>query len=557
MTSFSLSNRNLPAESFEALSEVLSRRFAERNCSLVTGKADVDLVFGLDAALPHDSYLVNEENGCVLVSADSVANVFAGVGRYLLLGLFDGDGNFATPKLPISHKMKKSVRGIYLASHFYNFHHNAPLEEECNHIAEQALRGFNALMMVIGMQHYNSYSDPEAVEMIGRVKKQLAFGRKCGMSSALILFSNTGFANYPKHVAAKMTKDENGHYTRDLCAEFITEVCPSLPEGMDYCRNALEELFKAFRGEDIKYFYLWPYDEGGCQCDACYPWATNGFMKIADVARKLMATYFPQAELCISTWHFNLSNPTEWEDFYAHLAAGEYSWAPYVMTAFQSGRLPAVIQKNGVPEGVRFIDFPEISMQNPGKPWGGYGATPFPMYLNNVEENCGAIHDGGYLYSEGRYEDIDKFMVAGFYCGYYTHTADALRDYFRSEFGISDRAAQNELVRACQLMESAHKRDCYPPADENGCWRFQILWGTAVPEVRRIIDAADAAMNGTLKKTWRWRLMYIRAHLDFILYSNGYRLKNSPEAQELLKELWKISCVCEKTKSCVYPPLNM
>ncbi len=556
MTTFSLQNRNLPKDSFDTLKTVLERRFSERLCG-VADKADINFIFEINDKIEKDSYNVKDENGSVLVSADCVSNVFAGVGRFLLKGLFDGKGGFCAPSLPIEHRMKKSVRGIYLASHFYNFHHNAPMEEECQHIAEQALRGFNALMMVVAMQHYNSYDEPEAREMIERVKKQLAFGRRCGMSSALILFSNTGFANYPKSLAANMEPDEHGHYLRKIYAEFITEVCPSLPGGLEYCRDAIEAIYKAFSGEDIKYFYIWPYDEGGCQCDACYPWPTNGFMRVADAAREMLPKYFPDASLCISTWHFNVNNPNEWDDFYAHLAKGEYNWAPYVMTCFQSGRLPGVIAKNGIPDGVRFVDFPEISMQNPAKPWGGYGANPIPMYLNNVEENIGAYNNGGYLYSEGRYEDINKFIVAGFYCGYYTHTADCLKDYFRSEFSVTDEFTLNELVRACQLMESSLKRDHIAPADENDCWHFRTKWGTAIPEVKKIIDRVDAVLPEAVEKSWRWRLLFIRANLDYVLYSNGYKFKDSEYAQTLLRELCGISYVCENTKFCVNPPLGI
>ncbi|MBR5060067.1 MAG: hypothetical protein IKX06_04770, partial [Clostridia bacterium] len=92
--------------------------------------------------------------------------------------------------------------------------------------------------------------------------------------------------------------------------------------------------------------------------------------------------------------------------------------------------------------------------------------------------------------------------------------------------------------------------------DDGTPWRFQIRWATAAPEIKKIVDAADRLLPAKLRSSFKWRLFFIRAHLDFILYSNGYRLKDSPEAQELLAELCRISCVTERTKYCVCPPLG-
>ncbi len=560
MTVFHPVNSNLPADAYAILLDALKRKAEERGVRVAKRRTDKSLTlrFVVSSRLHPDSFSVTEKrtggDRFIRIAGSDVSCVFAALGRFLTLSGFDCNGGFEPPALPLRHRMRKPVRGIYLASHFYNFHHNSPIEEECAYVADQALRGFNQIMLCIGIQHYRTLRDPEALEMIERTKKVFAFASAIGMKTALIAFSNTGMDGFPKEFAAE-EKADGVRYTRNITAEFVTELCPSTEGGMREIERIHREFFEAFSDTRVDYFYLWPYDEGGCLCEKCYPWSTNGFMKIADLDRRLMKEYGVRGELCVSTWHFGVQMPGEWDNFYSHLEKGEYSWAPYIMTAFQSGRLPRVIAEKGIPEGVHFVDFPEISMQNPAHPWGGFGATPFPMYLNNVEENVGAYNEGGFLYSEGIYEDVNKYLVAGFYCGYYTYTGDALRDYFAFEFGIYDRAVQNELVRACQLMESAHKRETSHP-DDGTPWRFQIRWGTAVPEVKRIIDKADKQVPPPLRNGWKWRLFVIRARIDHILYSNGYRLKDSPEAQKLLSELCAISHVCEKTKYCVCPPLG-
>ena len=552
-------NANLPRDAFGVLKSRIAAKAKERGCR-VARKTDgaLTLRFCVDRRLAPDSFEIAEKKtgsgSIVRLAGSDIPCVFAAAGRFLVLSRFDGKGGFTPPELPLRHRMKKPVRGIYLASHFYNWHHSSPIEEELEYIADQALRGFNQIMLCVGIQHYRTLRDPEALEMIGRIKRIFAFTSSIGMKNALIAFSNTGMDGFPREFAAE-EKADGVFYTRDITAEFITELCPSTEGGMREIERIQREFFSSFAGTPVDYYYLWPYDEGGCLCEKCRPWSTNGFMKVAALDRRLMKEYGIGGELCISTWHFGVQMPGEWENFYPRLESGEYSWAPYIMTAFQSGRLPSVIAEKGIPHGVRFVEFPEISMQNPAHPWGGFGATPFPMYLNNVEENTGAYNEGGFLYSEGIYEDINKYIVAGFWCGYAEHDVQSMREYFGFEFGIYDDAAAAELVRACQLMESCHRRETSHP-DDGTPWRFQIRWATAAPEIKKIVVAADPLLPAKLRRSWKWRLFIIRAHLDFILYSNGYRLKDSPEAQELLAELCRISCVTERTKYCVCPPLG-
>ena len=555
---FSLSNRNLPDGAFAVLSDAIGRLLSARGCALSERKDALRIVFATDRRLRDDSFAVRSRRDSAgeytEVAGYDIPCVFAGAGRYFTLSRFDCRGGFEPCQLPLRHKMKKPVRGLYLASHFYNWHHSSPIGDELDYIADQALRGFNQIMLCVGIQHYRTLRDPEALEMIGRIKRIFAFTSSIGMKNALIAFSNTGMDGFPREFAAE-EKADGVFYTRDIVAEFVTELCPSTAGGMREIERIQREFFSSFADTHVDYYYLWPYDEGGCLCEKCRPWSTNGFMKVAELDRRLMKEYGIGGELCISTWHFGAQMPGEWANFYPHLESGEYSFAPYIMTAFQSGRLPSVIAEKGIPRGVRFVEFPEISMQNPAHPWGGFGATPFPMYLNNVEENTGAYNEGGFLYSEGIYEDINKYIVACFWCGYAEHDAQSMREYFGFEFGIYDGAVASELVRACQLMESSHRRETSHP-DDGTPWRFQIRWGTAVPEVKKIVEAAESSVPARLRPSWKWRLFAIRAELDYILYSNGYRLKDSARAQELLAELWRIYCVTEKTKYCVCPPLG-
>ncbi len=560
---FSLINKNLPEVSFDVLRNALAARLEARNVTL-GDNGDKVLSLEIDPAMEADSYKIWEEGDTTFFAANDLCTVFAALGRYFVRGVFDQKGGFTPETLPVSHKMRTSLRGMYCASHFYNFWHAAPLDEVYDKIVDLAFRGCNCLMLCYGVQHYKSPKEPEAAVFIERMKQMLKFADKCGIAPALILFSNSGFKDSHKGLEATTKLDGTGHYEREQVAEFATEICPSTDAGMKEIERQQREFFEAFADTPVKYFALWPYDEGGCMCAKCYPWVTNGFMKIADLCRRLIKEYGYDAEIIISTWQFDVRKRTEWEIFYKELAKGTYSWSPYVMTDFRPrGKMHRVFRENGIPEGVRLIDFPEISMCN-AKPWGGFGTNPITMAMDNIYQNCGKFHDGGFPYSEGIYEDINKWVCLGFYTGHYAYAADAVRDYIRYEFGVEDT---DDLLRAVQLMESTLVRGT-ERTDEEGhfivtdgvegrqpdkTYRFRINFNKPVPEIYRIVTAWDAKMPEKLKKGWKWRLVYLRAVLDQELLENDFVTRNSEAAQKAYHEMNEISHTWD-AKFCVHPP---
>ncbi len=536
MTKFELINKNVDCKAFSEIKKIVSKRLTDRNCKICAG--DIKITFALDETLEKDSYAVTGEAKNVVVSADCLINLYAGIGRYMILGLFDCKGEFEAPELPIKHKMKKSLRGMYFATHFYNYHHVASEEEVFDSIADLALKGYNSLACLIGIQHYESYHDPDAQDMIARVKLELNYCAKLGMKPAMVTFTNTGYHTVPAGLEAQTKMDDSGRYRRDMTAEFITEICPSKPEGMAEIERQHRDFFEFFKDTRIDYIICWAYDEGGCLCEKCYPWVTNGFIKVVELDRKLLKEYgYDKTEIILSTWHFMNLKLDEWDIFYEKLAVGEYSYASYIMTAFQAGFPPKVIKDNGVPKGVRFIDFPDISMRFM-KTWGGFGANPIPMFLDAVEENCGDYHDGGYPYSEGVYENINEFICANFYCGYHKRSADAMKDYFRFEYGIVGEDAE-KLVKAAQLMEMDLSGRKIIKNENGEPWVIDIgiVGGAAAPEVYRLVTAVEPHVPEALSKGWKWRCFYLRAVVDYRIYINRGVVKYDEEAQAAFQEI--------------------
>ena len=97
----------------------------------------------------------------------------------------------------------------------------------------------------------------------------------------------------------------------------------------------------------------------------------------------------------------------------------------------------------GVPGQLPLLNFPEISMwgQNP---WGGYGANPLPGRLQRLWNQTQHKLAGGFPYSEGIYEDINKVICSQLYWDGYRPTLDAVKDYIAFEFSpdVVDTVAQ-------------------------------------------------------------------------------------------------------------------
>ena len=110
------------------------------------------------------------------------------------------------------------VRGMYFATHFHNFYHDAPLEEVTRYIEELALWGCNALLVWFDMHHYDSLQDPAAQQMIHRLRGMLTAANAVGMGAGLLFLANEGYRSSPP--ALRVTPAP---------AQYNVEICPSQP----------------------------------------------------------------------------------------------------------------------------------------------------------------------------------------------------------------------------------------------------------------------------------------------------------------------------------------
>ena len=483
---------------------------------------EYSIELSLDPTLPENGFLIKREKEKVFLSAKDLASLFCGSGT-LLHGDERADG---------FHAMKKPFRGIYFATHFDNYYCRASETELEEYIADLALWGFNVLVFWHDMHHFESWEAPSAKAHRERLFFLAECAGKCGMKVVSLHLANEGPMDVKTSLRARKLP---GIYSRG--GWYDSQICPSLPEG----RKELEAHFQKVIRDFLlplkpDHVILWPYDQGGCQCENCSPWGGNGFIKASSCFAELLKKQLPGCGIIFSTWFMD---------------AGETA---LLAEAIRKGVLPCsyltIEQEHRAlntllpePEDISIIGFPDISMRM--NPWGGWGMDPQPTALQKEWDECKTCRQGGYLYSEGIFDDINKIIFSQFYCwdrdagetvrlyGSYMcgeKYADAFTEmiYAMEENAYAVRidprekmlAVQKELFRESpepsfdQLIHTLEKNGL------SGCWQYvmkkkgnDFLFHRA-ETAKRNCECIEYFLPANVKNSPFWRIIRARVTID-------------------------------------------
>ena len=536
--------------SYSILEKSLRRYLCLRSVPLGEETGDCYTVsVSTDGSLKNDRYRIScAENSAVILAANDCA-VHAAVGRLLLESSFNGRGAFVPPEAgkTIDFTPAKPIRGMYFATHFYNFYHSAPLGEVFEVVEDLAMRGCNSILVWFDMHHFTGMDDPGARELAERLRAILKYANQIGISGSLTMLGNEAFSTSPEHLRAEWRAV--GKYKLPPNDHYHLEICPNKEGGIEEILRERREMLSAFADLDIRYVCYWPYDQGGCTCEKCQPWGANGFMKLLPHFQALVKEMLPKCEIIVSTWYFDKFIDGEWDAFYPQMSGPLFRDIHYVMAFFFHGKMPECVAKGGVPEGIRFVDFPEISMYS-CNPWGGYGASVLTNFLDETNRNSGHLYSGGFPYSEGIFEDANKFIEMGIYTGLYPNAYDALRAYVKSEFCCGDE----ELYEAVLKTETALAR-----TKERNLPQFRcvIQDPSDIEFVYRTFQKYQKLLPGPITASRNFRLFYLRSVIDYELMTHEYYPIRSEVCQEAMREICRIYSADERTKRWVCPPVGI
>ena len=462
------------------------------------------LRFALDTTVPAEGFrLTNTENGITITGADFLALMY-GAGQFLHKSQYSTEGIIPTAwrgqSVPATGK-----RMIFFAQHFHNWYQRCSADEIREHIEDLVLWGINGVVSVFSCLNLTSWEDPNLAELVDLFRKTLSAARAMNLKIG-IEYSNVDFMVPNKAVAADK---------KYMISQTGNLVCPSTEEGFAYYQWMLSKILDytdEFGGLD--FITIWSYDEGGCSCDKCWPWGGKGFYNMAHRISKYIKERYPKIEIWLATWYLGRHperQKDEWPLLYQHLqedaAKGDY-WADYLLLETRDD-YPAVfypVQHGQPTEHTKLLTFPDVSMTGI-TPWGAFGAICTPEMMKRQESPFAPHCNGGYLYTEGIFDDINKVITLGLYWDRDRSTDETLTDYCRYEYkGIDPQ----DFIQLVYLIERSHlktNRFDRQPCDLQYC---DAAWQLA----QKINEAADE----NTKTYWRWRIVYIRAYLDKVRY---------------------------------------
>ena len=535
-----LINISMNDDGFSILEKTAIRLLSMRKIALSEG---YEVSLSVDDDLTDERYIIDSDNhSASLRAADGLA-LFAAFGRFLRLSSFDGKGGFEPYVGKLDFTPKKKLRGMYFATHFENFYHSAPIGKVYEVVEDLALRGCNSLLVWFDMHHFDSMLDTGAQALVSRLHDILAYANKLGIGGSLTMISNEGFASSPVDLRAEWQVQNGYHAEPD--SHYHVEICPSKEGGIAEILRARREMLAYFSDLKIDYVVYWPYDQGGCTCKDCAPWGANGFLKLLPHFKSLINEMMPNTKIIVSAWYFDRFTSGEWKGFTERLGDKAFDGIPYVLSFFANGELPEVLKQKGMPKDFGFIEFPEISMWT-CSPWGGYGASHLAAFLERNNLTGKNIYSGAFPYSEGIFEDANKYIELSLYSGEHESTFDALRDYVRFEF-CSD---SDELYEALRLTETSLARKRSRPGDYI---KVTMNDTSEVEHIREIFEKYNSILPENITSSRNFRLFYLRTLIDSeIVRNDGFAIR-SELCQNAMKELDEIYYVNEKTCPWVRP----
>jgi len=501
---------------------IVSRAFAilkdriEQRCSAKVVQTDdtAQVILSIDNALPSDAFRIEGAASPVHISGGSPRGLLYGIGKFLRTSHYDGTLGISSWRG--TSEPRGTLRGMYFASHFHNWYCQASTSEISQYMEDLSLWGVNAVKVIFPMINLRDWNDPQAEPAIAALRQYAKTAKELGLLFATGV-NNTMFIGAPKEIRAVPLPDpthrrgNSGH-----------PICPSNPQGHEYLMENAGQLFEKLSDIGLDIVVFWPYDEGGCACDKCTPWGSNGYLKLSRDFAQLGRRYFPNLKTVLSTWMFDTPPEGEWQGL-ADALAKDNGWVDYIL-ADSHEDFPRYPLDIGVPGKRPLLNFPEISMWG-NSPWGGFGANPLPSRFQRLWDQVKHVVEGGFAYSEGIYEDTNKAIVAQFYWDRDRSARTTLEEYVAYEFGSG---VSEDVLALIDLLETAASQSYRKEPVDTG--KVQQAW--------QLAEGIHARLPDWVKRNWRWEILYLRALLDRERFGGGGL--ETPEAEAAMLRLIEI-----------------
>lgn len=523
---------------------IFSNRIARRCAATTTLRpADFTLTLSVDPTIGVDGFRISGGETGVSIAGNCPRAVVYGLGKFLRTSGYSAEG-FHPSRWQGTSVPTSPFRAIQLDTHWCNSYHTAPEHELREYVEDVILWGINYMEFVFPLIDLHNWDDPEVDRITGQICTLYTTAKALDVKVGMEIVPNQDFVEQNIDIAAELCPGRPGGLVGH-------NICPNRPGALEYiCSYTHGRTFEHLKAHGIALDFIcfWPYDEGGCSCEKCAPWGANGYLKACKAVYNAIRNDVPGVEVILSTWCFDVVKGTdgtwmktneEWEGLSRALEK-DSSWIDYILCDAH-GDFPRYPLEHGVPAGLPMINYPEISMYGL-TPWGGFGANPLPDHFQRLWHQARDLVQGGMAYSEGIFNDINKAVVSQFYWNRDTTADETVREYINYEYSP---AVCDTVRQAIRCIERNH---CSVRADRNLDLARQAV---------DLLRAAEEHMDLWAKKSWRWRILVIRAQLDLLRYTRSAEhpelledhsinlgsvrpLKGCEEAKPLLTELCQI-----------------
>lgn len=482
--------------------DILARGIEERSGAHIQAdnKDCFQISLSIDHSIGTESYGISDtpDGGVGITGGDGLGLLY-GVGKFLRSSEYGG--GFVPGRWRGRSAPECPVRGMYFAVHFNNFYEAAPVAEVERYLEDLTLWGLNAIAFHFPPQQFDGFDDPNARRSIDRIRTLMLAAKRIGLKVGLLEAVNIGFKSTPERLYYTPFPDNLGRR-----GHLGTLLCPSSPDGREYLLRQWSGLIDEFNDIDLDFFVSWPYDEGGCGCGKCWPWGREGYLRISEDISEIFRGKYPASKFVLSTWMYDTPPTGEWDGLSRYMAENG-PWIDYIMADAHED-FPRYPLDNPVPGNRSLINFQEISMWGQG-PWGGYGANPLLNRFQRLWNQASYKLSGGFPYSEGIFEDINKVLCLQFYWEKNRPAEDIFREYAAAEFSPD---AADDVLEAARILEENHSRENI---------------GESAARAWELMEKSDKALTPWARKNWRWRILYLRALIDYNMYMNNGELRGA------------------------------
>ncbi len=403
-----------------------------------------------------------------------------------------------------------ALRSIYGPAHFGNFYELAAPRELGALLREWQRQGING---------YTTWFDPydvpdpfssdplyhwprhRALLLWRRKRECLKAAQDLGLQIGVCFTTNSVYMDQLRPDLAAQPHPK-GHM-------FGPNLCPAHPAARDILRQNMINLMEFLKEGGVRVDYIPAafYDWGGCDCERCRPWVSTALRlweeELAPAARAVQ----PAVKIQFCTWFMQGKE----NDSFQALLERRPDWLDGVLI---SPGYKTEWPDLALPRPYRKMLFLHISYaSNFSDRYGRTGAIPAPARLQTIFRRCARLGDiaGFQAYSEGIYDDINKFLIGRLSGNPGLDARELVHEYCRIYFRTNPDDTKRLTDAIYRLEQLAlNPGDAAALSDELGAlgekcrragdWRFDILrMRPQIVELNRQIGGKaqwDAAIAG-------------------------------------------------------------